>query len=73
MRPVVFIIDDDPDQVALLTAQLERTRRFSTKSFTSAADALRELTEDPPDLVVSDLVMPEALSRLQGRPRLPSG
>ncbi|HET6231244.1 MAG TPA: sigma-54 dependent transcriptional regulator [Longimicrobiaceae bacterium] len=58
MNPTVFIIDDDPDQVALVTAQIERTRRFATKSFSRAEAALEALLSDPPDAVVCDLVMP---------------
>ncbi|HEU0014710.1 MAG TPA: sigma-54 dependent transcriptional regulator [Longimicrobium sp.] len=58
MNPTVFIIDDDPDQVALVTAQLERGRRFVTKGFTRAESALEEIRAEPPDAVVCDLVMP---------------
>lgn len=57
-QPVVLLVDDDPDQVALLTAQLERTRRFTTRAFTSAERLLEHVAADPPDAVVSDLVMP---------------
>jgi len=58
MNPTIFILDDDPDQVALVTAQLERSRRFVTKGFTRPSELLEELRSDPPDLVVCDLVMP---------------
>ena len=58
MNPTVFIVDDDADQVALVTAQLERGRRFVTKGFTRPEDALEEIRADPPDAVVCDLVMP---------------
>jgi two-component system response regulator AtoC len=58
MNPTVFIIDDDPDQVALVTAQLERTRRFVTKSFRSAQAALDAIALEAPDAIVCDLVMP---------------
>jgi len=58
VNPTVFIIDDEADQVALVTAQLERGRRFVTKSFTRADDALDEIRADPPDAVVCDLTMP---------------
>jgi two-component system, NtrC family, response regulator AtoC len=58
MNPTVFIIDDDDDQVALVTAQLERGRRFTTKGFTRAARALEEARVEPPDAIVCDLVMP---------------
>jgi two-component system, NtrC family, response regulator AtoC len=58
MNPTVFIIDDDADQLALVTAQLERGRRFVTKGFTRAEEALDEARSEPPDAVVCDLVMP---------------
>jgi DNA-binding NtrC family response regulator len=58
MNPTIFILDDDPDQVALVTAQLERSRRFVTKGFTRPSELLEELRSEPPDLVVCDLVMP---------------
>jgi len=57
-QPTVLIVDDDADQVALLTAQLERTRRFVTEAFTSAQKALEHVAQDPPDAIVTDLVMP---------------
>jgi len=57
-NPTVFIIDDDPDQVALVTAQIERGRRFATKGFTRAESALEEIRAEAPDAVVCDLVMP---------------
>ena len=58
MQPVVYIVDDDPVQLALLTAQLERFRRFSTQGFTSPEDALEAVETEPPDGIVCDLVMP---------------
>jgi two-component system, NtrC family, response regulator AtoC len=58
VNPIVFIVDDEADQVALVTAQLERSRRFVTKGFTRAEDALDEIRADPPDAVVCDLAMP---------------
>ena len=59
MQPTVFIVDDDPDQVALVVAQLERTRRFVTCGFTRVAEVLDALSVEPPDAIVCDLVMPE--------------
>ena len=58
MNPTIFIIDDDADQVALVTAQLERSRRFVTKGFTRPEVALEEIRVEAPDAVVCDLVMP---------------
>ena len=57
-QPIVFIIDDDPDQVALLTAHVERSRRFVTKGFTSPIRALEHIASEPPDAIVCDLMMP---------------
>ncbi len=58
MRPTIFVIDDHPDQVDLLTVQLERTRRFTIQGFTRAVDALDALAREVPDAIVCDLVMP---------------
>jgi DNA-binding NtrC family response regulator len=58
MNPTIFIIDDDPDQVALVTAQIERTRRFVTKGFHRAEAALEAMLVEPPDAAVCDLVLP---------------
>ena len=55
MNPTVFIIDDEADQVALVTAQLERGRNFATKGFTRADVALDEIRADAPDAVVCGL------------------
>jgi DNA-binding NtrC family response regulator len=58
MNPRIIIIDDEPDQLALTTAQLERGRRFATKGFTRGEDALDAIRAELPDAVICDLVMP---------------
>lgn len=58
-RPTVYIVDDEPDQIALLTAILERSRAFATEGFTSPKGALERILADPPDAVLCDLMMPE--------------
>jgi two-component system response regulator AtoC len=55
VNPTVYIVADEADQLALITAQLERSRRFVTKGFTGAARALEEARLEPPDAVVADL------------------
>ncbi|HEX8691618.1 MAG TPA: sigma-54 dependent transcriptional regulator [Longimicrobium sp.] len=55
MNPTVYIVADGADQVALITAQLERSRQFVTKGFTGADRALEEVRAEPPDAVVADL------------------
>jgi two-component system response regulator AtoC len=58
-RSRVLLIDDDPGQIELLTAQLERSDRFVTMGITDPRQALELVRSDPPDAVICDLVMPE--------------
>jgi len=58
-KQTLFLVDDDPGEIALLTAQLERSRSFTTEGFTDPRKALARLLTDPPDGVVCDLMMPE--------------
>lgn len=48
----VFLIDDDRERLALLSAQIERGRRYVTKGFTTATHALEAIESEPPDLVL---------------------
>jgi len=57
-KRTILLIDDDPGQLALLTAQLERRGAFATEAFGNAADALERILVEPPDGVVCDLRMP---------------
>lgn len=59
MRPLIFVVDDDPVQVALVTGLLEATRTFRTRGFTQARDALQGLSSEPADAIVADLRMPQ--------------
>ncbi len=54
----VLLVDDEPDQLALLSAQLERSGFFVTLSTGDAHEALALAREEEPDAVVTDLVMP---------------
>jgi two-component system nitrogen regulation response regulator GlnG len=56
MRPV-WIIDDDRSIRWVLEKSLAR-EAIDFKSFSSADDALRELSREPPQVVVSDIRMP---------------
>jgi DNA-binding NarL/FixJ family response regulator len=53
----ILIVDDDMTLRAALTRYLEE-RGFSVRTASSGADALNLFQQDPPDLVVSDVMMP---------------
>ena len=53
-----LIIDDDPIILMLMRAVLEEGGH-SVKSYESSASALRDIPVDRPDVVISDVIMPE--------------
>jgi len=53
----IFILDDEPDVVGLLRIILEK-EGFDVESETDARGGLSRLLDDPPDLLVLDLMMP---------------
>ena len=55
--PEVLIVDDEAEMRGYLQALLAPSYRVTTAA--TGADALDRLREDPPDLVVSDVAMPE--------------
>ncbi len=66
----ILVIDDDPLNRRLLTASLER-QGHRTSSAGDGESALAMLAEEPPDVVLLDLVMPgmdgmEVLERIKG-------
>ena len=57
-RPTILIVDDTPDNIALLNGLLKESYR--TKIATGGEKALRiAQTAPPPDLVLLDVMMPE--------------
>jgi DNA-binding NarL/FixJ family response regulator len=54
----ILIVDDDSTLRAALTRYLEE-RGFLVKTAASGAEGLVLFQQDPPDLVVSDVIMPE--------------
>lgn len=54
----VLLVDDDTTLRMALTRYLEK-RGFAVRSASSGVEALNLFEEDPPDLVVSDVMMPE--------------
>ncbi len=73
--PRVLVIEDDPDLGRILKASLERAG-FPTRWERSGVAGLTALREDPPDLLVLDLGLPdfegdEVLARVRATADLP--
>ncbi len=70
--PRILVVDDEPDQRFLLRRIFERAGHQVADACDGAA-ALRAVQESPPDLVVTDIMMPvmdgaELIRRLRGEP-----
>lgn len=70
--PTVLLVDDEPDNVELLTRRLGR-RGFAVVGATSATEAVALAVSAKPDVVLMDLKMPgvdgfEATRRLKADP-----
>jgi CheY-like chemotaxis protein len=68
----VLVVDDEPDQRFLLRRVLQRAGHEVSEA-TDGAAALRAVQESPPDLVVTDVMMPvmdgvELIRCLRGDP-----
>jgi CheY-like chemotaxis protein len=55
----VLLVDDVPEVTTLLKAQLERTQRFKVVVANGGKEALRLARTAKPDLIVSDIDMPD--------------
>jgi DNA-binding response OmpR family regulator len=71
----VLAVDDEADFLALLKANLERSRRYEVAALTDPSEFERTAIEFRPDLVLLDVVMPgrdglELLAALRGDERL---
>lgn len=56
--PRVLIVEDDPSDAMLLRQILDR-RGYRTDHATDGREGLKKALEDDPDLVISDVLMPE--------------
>ena len=64
-RPIILLVDDEPDITTNLAAFLSRSG-FNTRTASNGEQALQVIADQPPDLVVMDVLMP----RLDGREAL---
>lgn len=56
LRPVVLVVDDTPDNIALLSGLLKE--RYKVKVATNGEKALAVAKAAPPDLILLDIMMP---------------
>ena len=54
----VFVVDDEP-VIAMTVAMILRNFGFLADSFTNPVEALSRTNDDVPDLLISDVMMPE--------------
>ncbi len=58
MAKLIAVIDDEPDILSLVALHLKKSG-FEVKEFSYAKDFLNSLTEQIPDLVILDLMLPD--------------
>jgi excisionase family DNA binding protein len=56
--PVVLVVDDDPSVRELVRANLE-LEGYTVREASSADEGMRQLDEEPPDLILLDVMMPQ--------------
>jgi cyclic di-GMP phosphodiesterase len=56
-KPIILIVDDNPTNVELLCAYL-KPYNYDLRTANDGDEALRKIDEEPPDLVLLDLMMP---------------
>jgi CheY-like chemotaxis protein len=69
----VLVIDDDPDVLALICAQL-KPAGYRVMVGRGGSEALRMAVVEPPDVILCDLMMPDVdgitvIKKLRGDPR----
>lgn len=72
MARTILIVDDDPDAQKLISLILSRAG-FQTTTANNGPEALARLDQNPPDLLILDVMMPgmdgfEVLRRVRGNP-----
>lgn len=57
-KQTVLVVDDDESMRTLLRRMLERTGCFTVITATNGQDGMERFTEQPVDIVVTDMMMP---------------
>jgi DNA-binding response OmpR family regulator len=57
-RPVLLVVDDDPNVVEMVSASVDGLV-VEVRAAADAAEAMRLFGEDPPDLVILDVGLPD--------------
>lgn len=75
LPPRILIVDDHPDNIEILRARLEASG-YRTTCAPDGLEALRLVSESPPDLILLDVMMPrldgiEVARRIKADTRLP--
>ena len=55
----VLIVDDNPQNLELLTAYMEDVENISVVSATNGLEALEQVARTEPDLILLDIMMPK--------------
>jgi CheY-like chemotaxis protein len=55
----ILLVDDDADLGILLKTKLEKTERYKVTYTTNGAEALKLAQKESPDLIISDIDMPD--------------
>lgn len=56
--PRIMVVDDDPDTLSILVRYIRR-EGFTVVEASSGAECLRLVRQNPPDVILLDLMMPE--------------
>jgi PleD family two-component response regulator len=60
LKPMrIFVVDNDKFNVQLVLALLEEAGYYNAKGFFAGIDLINELENELPDLILSDIMMPE--------------
>jgi cyclic di-GMP phosphodiesterase len=73
VQPTVLVVDDAPENLMIMESLL--AKNYSLKMFNDAKKALDYAFENPPDLILLDIMMPkidgfEACRRIKANPKL---